>query len=235
MPIEHSPEKSLPDKETETSEVAKRFGDSLTVFGRVEMTREHLEDLEKLPSELINVMREKGLRIVVGEGNIIDLMGEIPGVKALVVRSVEKFLNREQEVETNIGGWQRIERRRQPIPLGVYAGPLKTIFIGEAKEGKSSTVSSSVALHEYGHGLGHLLKLDSDKSLKEAHLRLYPKLIEYLKQGKVGNLTGVRELLAESFAGYFTLSKEQFVSSYDEQLYLFWEKTIATIEDRSEE
>ncbi len=227
-------EKPLREREIETEKIAERFGDSLTVFGETESVREHLKHLEKLPSELIRVMREKGLKVMVGEGNIIDMMSNIPGIKAFVLRLVEKFLAKEREVETSIGGWQRTEKRRTPIPLGVYAAALRIVFVGGHTKREYQAISSSLVLHEYGHGLGHLLKLDGSKTLREAHLRLYPKLISYLQQGKAGGFAGKKELLAESFAGYIDLSKEQFISRYDEQLYSFWEETIANIEDYSE-
>lgn len=188
-----------------------------------EAVREHLEHLGQLPQSLVDTMKKRGLKIVVGnDENVLDLLSKskIKGVRASLTRLVAKHY-------TTIVDWRDWEGKghfSKIIPSG-YFRLLKTAFAG----GYEQHGSSSLVLHEYGHGFGHLFGLNGDSNVNEAHKRLFPKLSLYLRQDKPGSYFGRDELIAESFAGYFMLSREEFISRYDESWHSFLKGKIEDV------
>ena len=79
----------------------------------------------------------------------------------------------------------------------------------------------NVALHEFGHGVEGIMGFDL-MLVKETHKRLYPKLKSHARQKDPGCYSGMRELMAFSFADYFQLSKEEFIKKYDTDWYTYF-------------
>ena len=118
-------------------------------------------------------------------------------------------------------GWTKPDWGGVP---GCWDRTSKIVYAGSGEHG-----SNSLVLHETGHGIGQLLGLDNNPAVIEAHQRLYKKLIPYLQQDGPGGFAGRQELLAESFADYFKLSKKIFIQRYDEDWHACLEQTINTI------
>lgn len=161
----------------------------------------HLDHLSYLPEGFVKFMVGKGIKIKIGAEDVPSLTGD--------------ELYRSQAPR----GWG--EKKDWSKVPGCWDPRNKTVYAGKGLHG-----SSSLVLHEFGHGVGDLLGLDDSEVLIKAHKRLYPKLTSYLQQDGPGGVVGRQELFAEGFADYFRLSREKFVKKYDEEFYLFLEGVI---------
>lgn len=187
----------------EARKVVERFGDSLEVTNIDFLTIiTHLEHLGSLPEKFVKCMREKGIKIKIGYKDMLGLSED------------ERFRNQ------GPNGWSGRRKDWSKIP-GVWDQRNKTVYAGKGSHG-----SSSLVLHEFGHGVVDLLGLDNSSDLIEAHKRLHPKLCLYLQRDGPGGYAGRKELFAEGFADYFRLSKNKFIKRYDEKFYLFIEGVI---------
>jgi len=81
-------------------------------------------------------------------------------------------------------------------------------------------------LHELGHGVGLLLKLNNNPNVIDAHKRLYWQINIIFPARRTRRTCGREELLTESFADYFILSKSKFIKKYDEDWRSFLGKII---------
>ncbi len=182
--------------------IIKKFGPSLELSDIDSLAvRKNLEHLSFLPDNLVNLMIHKGLKIRIGKGDITDLSKD----ESLKIKAPRGWKNK--------SNWKGV--------AGGYSGNEKIAYAGTAISG-----SESVALHEYGHGIGHLLELDNASDTIEAHRRLFDKLPTYLQQDGPGEVAGRQEFIADSTADFFMLSKTKFITRYDTQWYDSLEKFI---------
>ena len=196
--------KGWESKKEMVKELFNRFGNSLEVEDIDSYTViSHLEHLNKLPENLVKQMINKGIKIKIGYKGMLGLSDD-------------------EELRTQCprgwGGqdWSKV--------AGGWNYKRKTAYAGKGESG-----SSSLVLHEVGHGAGYLLNLDNDPVLIKAHNRLYKKLSSYFQQDGPGGFAGRQEFLAESFADYFQLSKKRFIKRYDIDWYAFLEQTVNNI------
>lgn len=183
-------------------QIMKKFGDSIIITESSDhMVKKHLEELNLLPENLVHTMKKEGLKVRVGRGNVDRLSGDT-------------FSKRGNSPSGHVlTGWGHVG--------GVFDPVSSTAYIGNTLSGSRST-----ALHEYGHGVGHLLQVDNSQELSQAHRRFFNRLESYYKQEGAGGYTGKSELLAESFAEYFTIPREKFIHKYDQEWYSFLSKII---------
>lgn len=208
------------EKQTESVRTSDRkgdrFGDSLTVVSSNITIEKYISHLKLLPDNLVESMKQKGFAMVLGTGTLAEVIVRYPKHKQFL----EQFLIRHNQFS------------QKDNVCGVYLPQIKTTFITD-KEGVSPfgfgdygiEKSGSVILHEYGHGVGDLFGLDNDTRASEAHQRLFRKLRTHIRQKGPGDLTGVQELIADSFADYFlskelckrypSLARDTFAQSYD--------------------
>ncbi len=78
---------------------------------------------------------------------------------------------------------------------GGYNPRARSVVAGRGDHG-----CTSLALHEYGHALGHLLNYDNDVRLIALHKQIFNRLDPYLRQDGPGGYAGRHELVAEGFA-----------------------------------
>ncbi len=168
------------------------LGESLSLMGEeTSLVREHLEHLSLIPRRFLEKMRILGIRLKIGNGDVIDL-------------SESDELRREAPRGWNQANWEGVP--------GCYDGIERMVYIGKGLHG-----SESFTLHEYGHGVGHLMGLNNSDKTIDAHIRLFKKLSSYYRQEGPGGIAGREEFVAESFASYFMLSEEQFIKRYDKE------------------
>ena len=186
----------------EAEKVISMFGGSLEIADLdSETARAHLEHLSFLPQPLIEFMVNKGIKINIGDADVLGMSDD------------PKFKQAPR-------GWED-KPDWSGVP-GCYDADNKIVYAGSGRHGGVSR-----ALHEFGHVGGDLLAWNNDPELIEAHKRLYSKLSEYYRQDGAGGFAGRDELVAESFAQFFRVPKNDFVAMYDEEYYLFLEKNIA--------
>ncbi len=179
--------------------IAKRFGNSMTILDW-ENSEMHLKQLDLLPQGIIETMKEKGLSIVLGSGSVWEMKHQTPGLKY-------RFDDIKAKIRSLFSAKWR--ENYQTEAAGYYEPSLKTAFIGDLMEGES------VALHEYGHGVGDLLYADKQKLDEHPYLRKVYKLISSELSPDVlelGDVIATKETFANAFSDYFTLSKKQFIS-----------------------
>jgi len=183
--------------------IIDRFGKSLDILDsdiEHEVVKEHLEHLGLLPKNLISVIKNLDIKIKIRNTDMLGMSDD----------------NRFRE-EAPRGSFQS---DWGGVP-GCYDAKTNTVYAGKGRHG-----SSSLVLHELGHGVGLLLKLNNNPNVIDAHKRLYCKLTSYFQQDGPGGLAGREELLTESFADYFILSKSKFIKKYDEDWRSFLGKII---------
>lgn len=86
--------------------------------------------------------------------------------------------------------------------------------------------SSSTMLHELWHAVWDALGWDITKELHEAHIRLYDKLISYLRQWWKWGEAWKQELFAESFSDFHMIPKGKFIRKYDLEWYEYMKRSI---------
>ena len=149
-------------------------------------------------------MKNRGLRVLVGNRDLKSLVSKVGGFRG----ALAKFQSELAHTDSCYLSW------------------IKTAVVADAKHRSSS---SSVALHEYGQGVHHMLLTSfAGQNVIDAHKRLHPHLPPFIQErGEPGSFGGVAELIADSFADFHILSKEDFLKRYDEQWYLLLGKIIA--------
>lgn len=183
-------------------EVENLLGSSLEVTERDSATvKKYLEDLGLMPDKLLILLKNRGLKVRIGDKDAVGLMG------------AESFGD-----DTPLGWGDKSDFHGIG---GAYITRLQTVVAGTGESGSSSTI-----LHEYGHGVGDLLAVEFSDDVINTHKRLYPKLEPYFQQGGPGGNDGTSELVAESLANYFKKTKEEFIAQYDEEWYSSMEKII---------
>jgi hypothetical protein len=95
--------------------------------------------------------------------------------------------------------------------------------------GNETNPDSSVALHEFGHGVDYRFRSFFRREEKKAHIRLCEKLRFGIEKGGAGNPKGINELMADSFADYFQLSQEKFIRKYDAAWHKFFSEFITPL------
>jgi len=192
-------------KKERIAKAIDKFGSSLKILNADSLAvKEHLEHLSFLPENFIELMKIKGLKVKIGDADVIDLSND-------------------ERLRTNQPrGWEGKSVGWQGVP-GMYYTAESTVYAGNGFHGNGSR---SLALHEYGHGVGDKLGLDNSQDAIDAHARLYEKLLPYLQQDGPGGFAGRQELIAESFAEVLTMPKAEFVNKYDEAWHMFLIKTI---------
>ncbi len=201
--ILESKQNKLEDQET-FDQIMKKFGDSITITEAEDhRVKKSLKELNMLPENLVSFLKEEGLKVRVGIGNVNHLSDNAFSKNHDSPRGYPKLF----------GGWNHVG--------GVFDPTSSTVFVGGTISGSKST-----ALHEYGHGVGELLRVNFSQQLAMAHQRFFDRLESYYKQEGQGGYAGKQELLAESFAEYFTIPKEKFVRKYDEEWHSFLTQVI---------
>lgn len=205
-------QESLKEEET-MKQAIEKYGKNLEVSEVSQAVFHHIEMLNLVPENFVRFLSSLGLKIKLGNFDITDF----PGKVNLKLKNPSKEGYHFDPRETYIG------------MSGIFYPSELTAYAGTNEHG--AVVNEGVALHEYGHGAGQLLKLDNSKSIDEAHARLFEKLSRYEQQEGPGSVIGKKELLACAFDAYFTLSKNQFIHKYDEPLYLFLEEAVNNPEE----
>ncbi len=158
----------------------------------------HLEHLAKVPDSVHVRVRDSGLGAVyLGTGPVtqLDDMGHLKGKRPL--------------------GWPA--GTTWDDVRGCYDRDRKAIVCGTGDGG-----SASVALHEYGHAAADLTGLERDPHAMEWHSTLFPHLGKYYRQDGPGSPAGVQELLAESFAVYWSDGEEELAKFARSKSYARW-------------
>lgn len=185
-------------------QIMKKFGDSITISETEDhRVKKSLKELNLLPENLVSFLKEEGLKVRVGRGSVDRLSDN----------AFSKNNNSPRGHTGPFNKWSHVG--------GVFDPKSSTVFVGGTISGSKST-----ALHEYGHGIGALLRVDMSPQLSRAHQRFFDRLESYYKQEGRGGYAGKQELLAESFAEYFTIPKEKFVRKYDEEWYSFLTQVV---------
>ncbi len=201
-------------KREQLQQRAARFGNSLEILDYDNTVEQHIEHLNLLPDAFVERMKEKNLRIVLGtRDSVWEMMRETKGLKYRLDDIKRTFLSLVNK---------KFKEHYKTEALGLYEEWLKTAFVsGYRPEG-------SVALHEYGHGVGGLLKIEGYRSHEHPSLiheyelisdKLSLEAIEGLAE--LGDATAAKELFAEAFEDFFTIPKNQFISFYSRGLYDF--------------
>lgn len=187
------------------SEVMDKFGSSLEVTDAESPTVfNHIEHLSLLPKDLVETMKNKGLKIKIGNRDMLGLSDD------------EHYRNNSPRGWKNKANWEGVGGCYHTSDKIAYAG--KTFY--------RKAVGDDVVLHEYGHGMGQLLGLDNLNDTISAHNRLYDKLTPYQQQEGPGGVAGRQEFVAESVAAFFTLDKKKFIKKYDNSWYASLEKSV---------
>ncbi len=195
-------------KKEKINEMISRLGSSLEISDNDSVAvKKHLEHLSLLPENLLELMKNKGIKIKIGNKDVVGL----------AAGSADESYFKENspgEARASLANWKG-------VPGCYYGGEKKIVFAGEGAHGCSSLI-----LHEYGHGVGDMLGIYKSLDLIAAHKRLYDKLDSYEQQGGPGGKTGRQELVAESLSDFFMISKSKFIKKYDKEWYLYLEKSI---------
>lgn len=99
---------------------------------------------------------------------------------------------------------------RDAEPLGIYNPVFRTVSVG-----MGTAYDASVAIHETGYAVGHLLGFDDRLETVEAHQRLFDRLDEPSRIGGAGSFEGRREFFAESLSVLITFGTDKALSRYD--------------------
>lgn len=157
------------------------LGDNLHIdtnagsFGKRDIAK-HLEDMELVPDRILKSLKVNDVEVWIGGGKVPDLddMGHLMNIRPRGYG----------EGDT----WSTV--------AGAYAPDKKYILAGSGQSG-----SVSLAIHETGHALDHVLGYASRRpDFIEQHKRIYSKLGSYEAQGGPGGEAGCSELFAEGFA-----------------------------------
>jgi len=172
------------------------LGDSLYMETDIEASgvASILEDMEQIDANILKALKDNNIQVYIGEGPVtgIDDMGHLKGVQP---RGWPPGSTWDQ-----VGGLFNPQNNRVVVGTGMVDG------------------SKSTILHEMGHAVDRLLDDLSNRRvgwLESDHIRLFPKLNQYLQQGGPGGRVGMAEMFAETFAEYHLKSKKWFIDKYD--------------------
>lgn len=176
--------------------VSEKYGNMLNIENSSSLgLREELSCLDKLPPKLINFLNRTHLKI--------NLISNPP-------KNIPETFYPIGHTNINL---------RNTYGYSFYTGSDRNCYITPAQDTLQNIFgSSSVALHEIGHGCHDILPIDLS-TIKKAHLRLYNKLGWYYRQGGPGGITGIKEFFAESFSNFLIYPKPKFIAQYDEEWY----------------
>jgi hypothetical protein len=167
-----------------------------------EQVRTNMADLALLPAPLLDTMRHNGLELIHIGGTDMTGLDSNFGLK-----------NTRPRGWTHGSTWEDV--------AGAYSPENKAVCAGWVKDGMAGSVS--VMLHEYGHAIGDVMKINDSPALIEHHKRLYKRLNSYLQQEGPGGLAGRQELLAEGVAVTVKFGREFAAGLYDEPFVEFVE------------
>lgn len=190
-----------PEVEARHPDLVRALGEVLRVedFGS-EVIQEHVSDLQSLhvaAPHLLPELRARGLReIHIAHRDAVDLDGN-PAYADKPVAGLGQSL-------------------REAEPLGIYNPVLRTVSVG-----MGTAYDASVATHELGHAVGHLLGFDDRLETIEAHQRLFDRLDEHSRIGGAGSFEGRREFFAESLSVLITFGTEEALLRYDAEWISF--------------
>lgn len=174
------------------NQAREAFGDSLEVLDpNTFEVQQHLADFSQLPIDVIRTMGFLGLKVKIGNADVVGLSGD----ESLKQGTPRGWAGKED-------GWQGV--------AGAYCEG--TVYAGTGKY-----PPDRLALHEYGHGMGDKLRLDDALPVMEAHERLFAKLPLYEQQGGPRGHAGRQEFLAQSIQNYWLMPEQDFVDSYDKE------------------
>lgn len=190
-----------PEAEARHPDLVRALGEVLRVedFGSA-VIQEHVSDLQSLhvaAPHLLPELRARGLREVhIAHRDAVDLDGN-PAYADVPVAGLGQTL-------------------REAEPLGIYNPVLRTVSVG-----MGTAYDASVAIHEMGHAVGHLLGFDDRLETIEAHQRLFDRLDEHSRIGGAGSFEGRREFFAESLSVLITFGTEEALLRYDAEWISF--------------
>ena len=171
---------------------------------------ENLEDLSRVPGNILKKLADKGVTFYVGN------------------RSVPGLDKNQDKAGKKPTGWD--DGRTWDVVAGCYNPRDNTVSAGRGSED-----STGLAIHETGHAIGDRfttkegnkdVKINDSKELVEAHKRFYKNLPPYFQQEGPGGLAGRKELLAESIAVYLKEGKDAAVKRYDAAYVDFLENKV---------
>lgn len=159
------------------------------------LVRKNVEDLAKLPERTLLELKNKGLKqIQIGNVSVVDMAKN------------SDLVNQKPRNWSEGSSWNEVP--------GVYNPRDRTVAIGVGSHG-----SEALAIHEVGHAIGDLFKLDKSKEMVEHHKRLFNKVEEYLKGGdEGGNRAGLEEMFAEALATLLDDGEEKAIQRFDKPL-----------------
>lgn len=195
-----------PEVEARHPDLVRALGEVLRVedFGS-EVIQEHVSDLQSLhvaAPRLLPELRARGLReIHIAHRDAVDLDGN-PAYADKPVAGLGQSL-------------------REAEPLGIYNPVLRTVSVG-----MGTAYDASVATHELGHAVGHLLGFDDRLETIEAHQRLFDRLDEHSRIGGAGSFEGRREFFAESLSVLITFGTEEALLRYDAEWISFLKREV---------
>lgn len=196
-------EAAKPRFSKEVTEVIKRYGSALEIRDiESHVVQEHLADLALVPEGLVKKLISKGFKMKLADTDVMDMTDS-------------GFVYQPPR------GWDQSNFRGVN---GVYHPRKRLAYLGGHCEG-----SVSMPLHEVGHAVGNLFRLDNKRELKQAHRRLYPRLDAYFQQDGPGGFSGRQEMFAQAFAVFLANPKDDFIRRYDEGLYLFLSRELGKI------
>ena len=182
-----SPQKT-PEQHLES--VTRKLKDSLVIrdFDAASV-RQHVADLDSIPSGLASAAAAKGVTVHLGDSPMTELNGNAD-MKGITPR-----------------GWP------PDVTWDTVPGSFNT-FHNAVSAGKGRHGSVSLALHEYGHAVGHNFGIDSSSEWAAIHASSHDSLDPYLQQGGPGGFAGRQEFWAESFATHQKYGAEAAEKAY---------------------
>lgn len=162
-----------------------------------------VEELAKIPEPVLQKLKDKGLKqLQIGNISVVDMAKN------------DELKHQKPRNWSEGSTWDNVP--------GVYNPNDKTVAIGVGSHG-----SESLALHEVGHAIGDLFKLDKSKEMIEHHKRLFNKVNDYLQGGTIpGNRAGTEEMFAEALATFLDEGEAKAVQKFDQQLINYIKKEV---------
>ena len=198
-------EESTPERWKEHPSI-KALGDKFKL-GKADdpKVRESVEQLARVPARLIKMMvSHLGLEgVSVGEGAFTDFEAGRP-FKGVRPR-----------------GWSE-GKTWDDVP-GAYDSTKKHVVIGT----RGNHGSESLALHEFGHAVGHLMGWDTNDEWSQIHKEVFNDLSPYFQQE---GEAGPQEMLAETFAATL-MDRNEAVRNFGERAVKWMEAKIRDYQD----
>jgi hypothetical protein len=196
---------SLLKQNPEFMRVAEALKGRLHVADDSDVSKRALGALEHLPDETLQRFGKMRTSVFVGNQKLsqLDDFGELATVKTHYASHPGATID---DFAAGIFSPDKLR-----IAVGALAGTI------EARR---------TMLHEVGHAFDARFAWEFEKEPKQAFQRLHENLSPYEQQEGPTSRTGLKEMIAETFAHYFRFGKEAVAQRYDEEWAGNFEKLL---------